>query len=375
VTARGLTVAAERGRADRRAFVELPYRLYRDAPFWVPPLRIAERALMDRRSNPFFRHAEVEHFLARRGDRVVGRVAAIENRLHNEVHGDRVGFFGFFEVEPDPEAARALVEAARAWCAARGLSPVRGPVCYSTNDTCGVLVEGFDAPPTILMPYNRPDYDALLTAAGLRGAKDLLAYRIPSSPGLPERFHRVVRRSLARSKVHLRPLDFSDFEREASLLEDLYNRSWERNWGFVPATHEEFQHAAKDLVTLVHSDLSRVAERDGVPVGFSVFLRDLNRLLRGTSGRLLPTLWWRLWRGLPRVQESRCILLGVVPEARRLGINEAFFVHAYEVGARLGLSGAEAGWILEDNAAMRAPIEAAQGRIVKRYRMYETAAE
>jgi GNAT superfamily N-acetyltransferase len=370
----GLTVAPERGKADRRAFVDLPYRLYRDDPIWVPPLRMAEAALMDRRKNPFFEHAEVEHFLARRDGRVVGRIAAIENRRHNEVHEDRTGFFGFFDVEADPGATVALLEAARTWVGARGLDPMRGPVNYSTNDSCGVLVEGFDESPRILMPYNRPDYDELLRAAGLVGVKDLLALWISTENPVPPRFQRVVDRVLERRGITVRPIARDRFDEELPILLDLYNRSWEKNWGFVPATEAEFRHAASDLKALLHPALSGVAEKNGVPVGFAVFIRDLNVLLRGTRGRLFPFHWLRLLLGIKKIGPARCVLLGIVPEARGSAINEAFFARALTQGAQVGCPGAEAGWVLADNHAMLAPIEAAGGELRKRYRMYETPA-
>ena len=366
-----LRIEPEADARDRRAFLELPYRLYRGHPVWVPPLRMAERDLMDRAKNPFFEHAEVQHFLARRGDRVVGRIAAIENRLHNEVHGDRLGFFGFFDLEDDAEAAAGLLAAAEAWTSARGLAPLRGPVNYSTNDSCGVLVDGFDEPPMLLMPYNRPDYDRLLTDAGARPVKTLLAYWIDSAGEVPERFRRVVGRRLARSGITLRPIDLKRFDAEVLLIKDLYNRCWERNWGFVPATDAEFEHAAADLKRLVAHELCAIAERRGEPVGFSVFLRDLNRLLAGGDGRLFPTLWARLLFGLSKVRHTRCALLGIVPEARGNAINEAFFIHAMDQARAHGIAGAEAGWILEDNRAMRTPIETAGGVVTKRYRMYE----
>jgi hypothetical protein len=222
------------------------------------------------------------------------------------------------------------------------------------------------------MPYNRTDYEGLIQGAGLVPVKDLLAYRMSRFVPLPERFGRIVSRRLERSGVRLRPLDFSDFGRELEVLRDLYNRSWERNWGFVPATDAEFEHAAKDLKALVDRGLSCVAERRGTPLGFSVFLHDLNVLLRGSNGRLFPTLWWRLLFGLRKVPVSRCVLLGVVPEARGLAIVEAFFVHAYEAGVRLPRDAAECSWILEDNRAMRGALEAAGAPLVKRYRLYET---
>lgn len=366
-------VDPQRSRADRRAFLDLPYRLYAGHPYWVPPLRVADATLMNRRKNPFFQHAEVEHFLARRGRRVVGRIAAIENRRHNEVHGDRVGFFGFFDVEEDPEAAAALLGAAHDWVRGRGLDPMRGPVNYSTNDACGVLVDGFDAHPFILMPYNRPDYDALITQAGLVGVKDLVTYWVSTDVDLPDRFRRVVERRLESSGIRLRDLDLTDFDREVALLLDLYNRSWEKNWGFVPATEAEFRHAAKDLKHVVVPEVSAVAEKDGRPLAFSAFIRDVNVLLRGSRGRLLPFLWLKLLFGLKRIRRARCILLGVVPEARGGVITAACFLRAHSVGRTMGYEGAEAGWILEDNRPMRDTLEAAGAQVTKRYRMYETA--
>jgi GNAT superfamily N-acetyltransferase len=372
VSAAGLAITPEAGRRDRRAFLDLPWRLYRGHPTWVGPLRMSDRHLTDRKRNPFFAHADAQHFLARRGRRVVGRVAAIENRLHNEFHGDRAGFFGFFDVEPDPEAARGLVEAARAWTEARGLSPMIGPVCYSTNDTCGVLVEGFEHPPVILMPWNRPDYDALLEGAGLVAAKDLLAFLIRTPERPPDRFARVVERRLERAGIRLRPLDLRRLDRELPVLRGLYNRSWERNWGFVPATDAEFDAQAKDLKAVVDRELSAVAEQDGTPVGFSLVLHDLNHALRGGNGRLFPTGLFRILFRLERSPLVRIVALGVVPEARGRGVNEAFFVRAMEGARRRGIVGGEAGWVLADNERMQAPILAAGGVPWKRYRLYRT---
>jgi len=359
-------------RADRKAFIDLPYRLYAGHPTWVPPLRLAERDMMNRSKNPFFEHAHVEHFLARRGKRVVGRIAAIENRLHNEIHGDRIGFFGFFDVEADHEAAAALVEAARRWTKARGLGPLRGPVNYSMNDPCGLLVDGFDECPRVLMPYNRPDYEAMLAAAGLEPVKDLVTYMLHVDMKVPERFERVVGRRLSRSGISLRTLDLGNFEGEVRILKDLYNRCWDKNWGFVKATSAEFDHAAKDLGRLIVPTMSVIAEHKGEPVGFSIFIRDLNVLLKGRSGRLTPSLLYKLMFRMKKIRRTRCVLLGVVPEARGKAINEAFFLHASEGAIAGGIEDSEAGWILEDNVAMRRPIEALGAKINKRYRMFET---
>lgn len=372
MTAPPLEVRPATSRREARAFLDLPYRLHDGQPGWVPPLRMAEAALQDPRTNPFFLHSQAQHFLAWQGGRVVGRVAAIENRRHNEVHGERIGFFGFLDHEPRVEVVRALLEAAGNWCARRDLRALRGPASYSTNDSCGTLLEGFDQRPAVQMPWNPPGTDALLQAAGLAPVQDLVACWLSAALPAPERFERVVARRLERSGIRLRPLDLRDFAREVDVLRDLYNRSWERNWGFVPATEAEFRHAAKDLKAVVSPELSCVAEERGQPVGFCAVLRDVNTVLapRGRGG-LLPTNLVRLLVGLRRARRYRVIALGVVPEARGKAINEAFFLHAHAACRRLGHEGAEASWILADNQRMLAPIEAMGGVVTKRYRLYQ----
>ncbi len=367
-----LAVEPERTKRDRREFLGFPYRLYAGHPVWVPPVRMSDAVLMDRRKNPFFLHAEAQHFLARRGGRVVGRIAAIENRRHNEFHGDRLGFFGWFDCEPDAEAAAALVREARAWGESRGLSGMLGPVNYSTNDVCGVLVGGFDLPPMLMMPWNREDYDALLVGAGLVKAKDLLAYWLPSSMPVPERFRRVCDRVLERSAIVLRDIDRSRWASEVAVVKDLYNRCWEKNWGFVPMTDEEFDHAAKDLKRVVDPRMFMIAERAGTPVGFAGILPDLNEALRGLDGRLFPFGLLRLLWRKRKVRRVRIVILGVVPEARGKGLDAAFFVAAFRKANECGYEGGEASWILEDNRRMRADLEAVGAAVTKRYRLYET---
>ena len=366
-----LRIEAEDGKKDRREFLDFPYRLYRDHPVWVPPVRMTDATTMDRKKNPFFAHAEAQHFLARRGDRVVGRIAACENRLHNEVHGDRLGFFGWFDAEDDPEAVTALVEAARGWVRARGLEALRGPCNYSTNDTCGVLVDGFEKPPMLMMPWNRPAYDAMLRGAGLAPVKDLLAYWIPSSTPPPERFVRVCERVLERSGVSMREIDMKRWTEEVATVKRLYNLCWEKNWGFVPMTDAEFDHAAKDLKFAVDPRMFLIAERGGAPVGFAGTLPDLNEALVGLDGRLFPFGLLRILARRKKIRRVRIVILGVDPAMRGRGIDAAFFVKSIEKARACGYEGGEASWILEDNYRMRADIEAVGAKVSKRYRLYE----
>jgi GNAT superfamily N-acetyltransferase len=369
-----LVVSPEVTARDRKEFIELPFRLYRGDPVWVPPLRMAEADLGNPKKNPFFEHAEVAHFLARRGDRVVGRVAAIENRRHNEVHGERVGFFGRFDCESDSEAVSALVATARAWVAARGLTAMRGPVSYSTNDVTGVLVGGFDWRPSIAMPYNREDYDALLRGAGLTPCKDLLAYWIPSDRAVPERIIRIGDRVLERGGYRLRSIDLKRWDAEIDTLLSLYNRCWELNWGFVPMTEAEFRHAAKDLKLAVDPRIFLLVERtDGTPVGFVGAIPDLNEAMVGLDGRLFPFgLIKLLWRKR-RIRRARVMLLGILPEVRGRGVNAALMSQVFSRAVAAGYAGGEGSWILENNVRMRHDLEALGGSIVATYRLYESA--
>jgi GNAT superfamily N-acetyltransferase len=368
-----LRVEPETTKGDRKAFLRFSYDLYRGSPWWVPQPRMSEAALMNREKNPFFQHATAQHFLARRGDRVVGRIAAIENRAHNEFHGDRLGFFGWFDCEKDPEAAAALVASARAWTVERRLDGMRGPVNYSTNDTCGVLVDGFDDRPNLMMPWNREDYDALLKGAGLVPAKDLLAYWVPTETPPPERFARVCARALERGGITLREIDMKEFGRELGIVKTLYNRCWEKNWGFVPMTDAEIDHAAKDLKMIVDPRMFLIAERGGEPVGFVGTLPDLNEALVGLDGRLFPFGLLKLLARRKKISRVRIVMLGVVPEARGKGIDAAFFVESLRRAGVAGYRGGEASWILEDNHRMRADLETVGAKVRKRYRLYECA--
>jgi GNAT superfamily N-acetyltransferase len=264
------------------------------------------------------------------------------------------------------------VDAARAWVAGRGLVGVRGPVCYSTNDVCGVLVDGFDLPPAILMPWNQPHYDRLLTGAGLVPVKDLVAYEITTAQLDLARLERVTSRALARGGYTMRELDLSRWAAEVDLLLDLYNRTWERNWGFVPMTEAEFRHAAKDLRRIVDPRVFLVVEQAGRAVGFIGLLPDVNVALKGLDGRLLPFNVFRLMRRMKRIGRARIVMLGLLPEVRGRGLDAALITTVISRGVPVGYLHGEAGWILEDNLAMRAPIESMGSRVSKRYRLYET---
>lgn len=372
----GLGVRPVEGTADLRAFVDLPYRLHRNLENWVPPLRSDIRKLLDRSKNPFFEHGEATYLLCERAGEVVGRIAAITNRLHNQTHDDELGFFGFFESTDDPEVAAALVTAARRHLAARH-DRMRGPVSFSVNDECGLLVEGFDTAPSVMMPYNPPYYRTLLEGSGLISVKELLAYRgggadRPVSP--PERLIRgseILRRRLG---IELRAADMSDFGGEVERVRRLFNESWSENWGFVPMTERELSHAAADFKPVVVPDLLPFAMKDGREIGFALAVPDVNLVLRRhRSGRLFPAVLDLLWKlRTRRIGGARILLLGILPEFRGKGIDAMLYHWIWTRAAEHGISWGEAGWILENNTAMRAGLEKMGFEIVRRYRLYET---
>jgi GNAT superfamily N-acetyltransferase len=357
--------------ASMRSFIQLPWTVNAGDPSWVPPLRRSVRTLLDRKRHPFHEHAEVEYFLARRGKEVVGRIAAIVNHLHNEFHEERTGFFGFFEVLDDAEAATALIGAAAAWLRERGMDRLRGPMSFSTNEEVGVLVEGFDHPPTVMMTHNPPYYGRLLEASGLTACKDLLAFR--HEGGEPtERLLRGSERIAARAGVRIRSLDMKRFREEVELIQDIYNSAWSRNWGFVPMTEAEIAFMAKELRPVVDPDLCLFAEVKGEPVGFSLALPDVNvALKRLPDGRLFPFGWLRLLRELRRIRSFRVITLGLRPGHQHTGIGAGLYLRTWSEGLRKGYTSAEASWILEDNLEMVQAVEKMGWVAYKRYRIYE----
>jgi hypothetical protein len=310
------------------------------------------RKLLSREKNPFFQHAEAEYFLAERDGEVAGRIAAIHNRAHNEFHDDTVGFFGFFDTVNEQPVADGLFAAAAEWLQPRGLTAMRGPASFSTNDECGMLVDGFNAPPTVLTPHTPRYYVELTERAGLAKVKDVFMYQTVSNQ-LPERLVRGAKLIAKRNKITLRTLDMKRFNEEVELIKKVYNSAWERNWGFVPMTDAEIDHLAKELRPVVVPELVVFAEREGELVGFAVALPDLNVALKANpSGRLFPGILKILWRAR-KIKRIRILLLGLFPDYRRSGADAMMYHWIWDQGYAMGYRWAEAGWILEDNTAMK----------------------
>lgn len=376
-TAARVTVRPVASAADRRSFVDLPYRLYRDHPFWVPPLRMDQQKAIDPKKNPFFEHGKAQLFLAERGGEVVGRIAAIVNGMHLEKYADGNGFFGFFETIEDYSVAEALLGAAMDWLREQGLTGVRGPTNPSMNDTAGLLVEGFDREPSILMPYNPPYYLDFLQRYGFERAMTMWAYYVHEAYVNKEKLRRGAEIVFRRNPgLTLRTLDTSRFMEDAKHAMRIYNAAWSQNWGHVAMTEHEFEHLAKDLKQIVEPDLVYFLELDGEPVAFSVTIPNLNQALkRIPSGRLFPL-------GLPKllayakmgaIYEVRMPLMGVLPEYRGRGFDAPLIDQTIRTGIAKGYDACEMSWVLDVNAPLVNALDKLGAVRDKEYAMMEMA--
>jgi hypothetical protein len=373
-----LQIRPVRNPRDLRRFIDFPYKLYRDYPHWVPPLRLAQKDILNTQKHPFYKTSDVEMFLAERSGRVVGRVMAILNRAHNEFHQENAGFFGFFESENEPATGRGLLDEARGWLSSKGAVLMRGPVNPSTNYECGLLVDSFDRDPTVMMTYNPPYYAEMLESYGLNKAMDLWAYDTGFDYFIhSEKLARVTARLKTKYGVRLRNVNVKDFKREVEIVREVYNAAWSRNWGFVPVSREEFEHLAKDLKQLVDPRVVFIAERTGQtgeepkPIGFFLAVPDINRALKHTNGRLFPfglikLLWYSRKIGFIRI-----ITMGVVPEVQSLGIASVFYDEIYRQSPITGYLNGEVSWVLENNVLMNRAADMMGARRSKTYRIYE----
>ncbi len=355
---------------DLRDFVGFPYGLHRSDPLWVPPLRRDVYTLLSPRKNPFFDHATAQHFLARRDGRVVGRVSAIENRRHNEVHQDKVGFFGFFECIDDEGTAARLFDAAAGWLRGQGLSAMRGPASPSMNDEAGLLIDGFETPPCIMMPHNPRYYVRLLEAAGFAKAKDLLVFE-NRRRHFPERLIEGTQLIERRYGLTTRTLDMKAFDREVALIKELYNKAWEKNWGFVPMTDREMDHLATQLKPVIVPETAIFAMHKDEPIGVAVGIPDLNvALKKNPSGRMFPGILKVLWAAR-KINRLRVLILGSIPEWRGKGVDALLFRRMWEEGNKKGYYWGEGGWVLENNAAISNGLTRLGFAVYKTYRMYD----
>ena len=357
--------------ADLKAFINLPWAIYRNNPHWVPPLRRDLKKRFDRSQYPFFDHADAEFLIARREGHVVGRIVAIKNNNHISFHEEQVGFFGFFESVEDPKVAAALFSHAAQWLRGYKLGVMRGPVNYSTNDDCGLLVEGFDSPPVILMSYNPPYYPNLIESFGFEKAKDLLAYEITDEVQVPERLERTVQWIKKRKKITIRPLVKKQIHQEIQRVKEIYNAAWEKNWGFIPMTDREIDHMAQELIQIIDPDLLLFAEIEGEPVAFILALPDFYVALKHINGRLFPIGLLKLLWHSRKIDTARVLAFGIKKKYRQQGIDALMYYEAYKTGVAKGYRRGEMSWILEDNTLMNRGLQNMGATLYKRYRIYD----
>lgn len=359
-----------------KAFIDFPHALYKDDPHYVPELYIAQKDLLTPGKHPFHEHSTLQLYLAYQDGNVVGRIAAILNNNHNTFNNAKDGFFGFFDCVKDGEVANLLFQEVRQWLTEKGAKTMIGPVSFSTNETCGMLVEGFDSSPAAMMPYNYPYYITLLENLGFQKKVDLLAYQFGADGynDKPYRLSKVIRARLEQKGITIRPISLKNYKQEAEKLREIYNSAWDKNLGFVPMTPKEFDYMAKDLKLIVDPDFCLVAEHEGKIIGFSLAIPDINQILKKIKrGRLLPTGIFKLLTQRKQINAVRIIALGVVEGYRKLGIEAVFYGAAMQKHREKKMQSAEASWILENNVMMNQGLLKMGARPYKKYRIFEKA--
>ena len=358
-------------RAERELFIKFLWKIYEGNPYWVPPLLMDRRKLMDRKKNPFYQHADAEFYLARRDGEIVGRIAAIVNHNHNKEHNENIGFFGFFECINDQTVANALFDTASSYLKSKGVTAMRGPANPSVNDEYGLLTEGFSERPTVLLTYNPEYYVKLVEGYGFVKAKELYSYFLKQETVYTERFNRANALVKARNSLTVRHMNMKNFHADVEIVKHLYNAAWAKNWGAVPMTDAEIDSLAADLKPIVRPELVLFAESKGKPIGFGLSLPDINTALwYNKKGRLLPGLFQLFFRK-KEINLVRVIVLGVLPEYVNSGAAGVLFYETAVAAKKLGYAYGEASWVLEDNVRMVKSAEAMNGKITRRYRIYD----
>ncbi len=360
----------ETGR-ELKAFINFPWQVYQNDSNWVPPLRLEMKERLNRKKNPFFEHAEIALFLARRGQQVVGRIAAIIDFNHNEYHQEKVVFFGLYESLNDEQVARLLIETVIDWGEKRGMESLRGPVNLSRNDECAFLLEGFDRPPAIMMPYNPPYYIELMEKCGLTKAKDLYAYFMDRDHETREKVKSVVDKIRQATSFRMRTANLKKIQEEARKIAYIYNQAWAKNWGFVPWTDNEMKFMGKTLKAFADPDLVIFATHNGQDVGFAFGLPNYNEITKSLNGRLFPLGVFKLLLNKRKITGMRALVFGVLPHYQRTGLSYLLYDELETRARAKGYQWAETSWQLEDNDAINRFTTSIGGRIYKKYRIYE----
>jgi len=360
-----------RNKNDWKDFLKLPWKIYKDNKYWIPPLLSEVKMLLDTRKHPFWEHAQRQIFLARKDGTAVGRIVSIIDDNHNNFHQEKTGFFGFFESIDDFDVARCLLDEVKGWLRRNGMKIMRGPANPSLNDECAFLLEGFDKPPTIMMPYTQPYYLEFMERYGFRKAKDLYSLLKKVEDGIPQRIEKIVERIKKKTRVKIRPFDMKNFRRDIQFIKDIYNSAWEKNWGFVPMTDKEMDLTAKNLKQIVVPDLVLFAEIDNKPVGVSVTVPDMNQVMKRLNGKLGPVEILKFLYYRKKIDGVRSLIGGVKKEYRNSGIIAVLYYETEKAASRLGYKWGELGWNLEDNDLINRFDMATGAKIYKKYRIYE----
>ena len=360
-------------RAERKRFIQLPWRIYRDDPCWMPPLIMSQEELLGFRPHPFYERSKSRSFLATRGDRDVGRITAIVNAGHIDRYKEQRGFFGFFECDDDPDAARGLFDAAKNWLHGQGMQTIRGPVNPSLNYECGLLIEGFDTAPFFMMTHNRPWYGKLIEANGFGKIEDLYAFwgELAMLGNLDAKLATMVEGVKDRFGVKVRPLDRSRFDEEVRMFLDIYNSSLGGTWGFVPLTSGEVKHMAESLRHLIVPELALVAEVNGKPIGTVFCLLDYNPRIKAINGRLFPFGFLRLLWNKKGIKRMRAISTNVVPEYQAWGVGLVLMAALVKPLQDWGMKEVEFSWVLESNHLSKRTLERGGALVTKKYRIYQ----
>jgi GNAT superfamily N-acetyltransferase len=366
-----IEIGAARNRREIGEFLELPYRLHAGTP-WVPQLRLERRLFLNRRLNAYFSHGEAEYFVARREGRVVGRITAQVDFAYNRFHRSRSGMFGFLEFEDDPATLEALLDAAEGWLRARGCTEMLGPMDFSLNDESGVLIEGFELEPLIRQNWHPPRYQRACEGAGLEKAMDLLSWdlSIDDRAQMKPIIEKLAERCKTKYGVTVRKMTRRSLRADLDRFAEVYNSAWSENWGFVPYSKQDLDAYALDLQLVFSPEWFMVAEQNGETIAMAITVMDANQFQRRMNGRLLPLGWWHFLRRNRTTDRLRVGFLGVKPEHQHTGVAALLYVEHFEAAARTPLKHGEAGFILETNHAMNSGLEAMNGRVVKRYRVY-----
>jgi hypothetical protein len=354
---------------DLDDFIDLPLKLYSKDPFYVPLLK-SELKKQFSRKNPFFLHAKVRFFLAKQSTKTVGRIASILNQRHIEFRNEKSGFFGFFESVNDYAVSDALLNKAAETLGNEGMDIMRGPMSFSTNEECGLLLEGFDSPPMLMMPYNPPYYHDLMENYGMKKAKDLFAYILDTPDELPNKILRVAQIA-EKFGITVRRIDKKMFERDMMIFKEVYNSAWGKNWGFIPLTDEEVVHLGNNLKTVLEPDMTIIAEKDNKPVGFLGLLPDYNFVLKHMKGSVNPLSIMKALYYSKKIKDLRMLLLGTKAEYRNKGADAIMFREAFKGVKKGGYKRVDFSWILEDNIPVQRLVEMVGGRLYKKFRIYE----